>query len=146
LKFKGPLLIVCNMWKVFTRPTCASDFFFQKSCQFFSFFMFKTHICTKNSKVVESSRCLLKIWLKLAVSVLCGPGEKRVYIRNFAWTCLARFRLKLRSQIWNFLEFAKEFSWKTPKMLLSPSGYKLESWNFAWTCFVSFNMKLYTQI
>jgi hypothetical protein len=27
LKFKGPLRIVCNMWKVFTRPTCASDFF-----------------------------------------------------------------------------------------------------------------------
>jgi hypothetical protein len=27
LNFKGPLRIVCNMWKVFTRPTCASDFF-----------------------------------------------------------------------------------------------------------------------
>jgi hypothetical protein len=27
LKFKGPLHIVCNKWKVFTRPTCASEFF-----------------------------------------------------------------------------------------------------------------------
>jgi hypothetical protein len=27
LKVEGLLRIVCNMWKVFKRPTCASDFF-----------------------------------------------------------------------------------------------------------------------
>jgi hypothetical protein len=27
LKVEGLLRIVCNMWKVFTWPTCASDFF-----------------------------------------------------------------------------------------------------------------------
>jgi hypothetical protein len=31
LKFEGPLRIVCNMWKIFTSPTYASDFLAIKS-------------------------------------------------------------------------------------------------------------------
>jgi hypothetical protein len=27
LKFEGLLRVGCNMWKIFTRPTCVSDFF-----------------------------------------------------------------------------------------------------------------------
>jgi hypothetical protein len=38
LKFECPLRILCNMWKVFTRPTCASDFFL-----FFLTVLFKTY-------------------------------------------------------------------------------------------------------
>jgi hypothetical protein len=77
--------LVCNMMKVFTRPTSASDFFlnFLKNSELF----FK-----KRSKI-----CL-------------SPSGYKLESWNFAWPCFARFSIKLHTQIWNTLEFAEEFS------------------------------------
>jgi hypothetical protein len=54
LKLKGHLRIACNMWKVFTRPTCASDFFISIYFYFYTILnVLKRHFPTKLSKKVS---------------------------------------------------------------------------------------------
>jgi hypothetical protein len=50
LKFEGPLRIVGNMWKVFTRPTCASDFFYV-----FHFISGCSWLILTNNPILENS-------------------------------------------------------------------------------------------
>jgi hypothetical protein len=41
-----------------------------------------------------------------------SPSGQKLESWHFAWTCFARLCINLHTQIWNFLEFALEFSWK----------------------------------
>jgi hypothetical protein len=44
-----------------------------------------------------------------------SPSGYKLQSRNFANLFFARLSIKLRAQVLNFLEFAKEFSWKILK-------------------------------
>jgi hypothetical protein len=51
--------------------------FFSKPWQFFSFFMFTTHIRTKKSQVVEYNiiQMLTQNLVEVFVGIVCGPGD-----------------------------------------------------------------------
>jgi hypothetical protein len=107
------------------------------------------------SDLENSKFSLGKSWIFVEKrSKIClSPSEYKLESCNFTCPCFARLSIKWDTQVWNFIEFAKEFSWKIlrfslkwSKMCLSPSGYKLESWNFAWTCFARLSRKLHTQV
>jgi hypothetical protein len=64
------------------------------------------------SYLENSEFSLRKCWIFLEKrSKSCSSGYK-LECWKFACLCFARIGIKLWTQVWNFSEFAKEFSWK----------------------------------